>query len=35
MRLIDADALWRKLAVNLKTGEQYPTRDCDNFPLQV
>lgn len=35
MRLIDADALWKKFSVNPNTGERYRTRDCDNFPVTV
>ena len=35
MRLIDAEALWRKFSINPNTGERYRTRDCDNFHIDV
>ena len=34
MRLIDADALYKKLAFN-SNGERIPDVDCDNFPITV
>lgn len=34
MRLIDADALYRRFAFGAD-GRRYPEKDCDNFPITV